>query len=265
MDDQAVTANSGFCESTADFRSEVRENYLLAGKVRLLQPTRGFRSGLDAVFLAAAVPAEAGDRVHEAGSGAGAGALCVAARVDHSLVTGIELQPRMTTLAETNAGLNEFSDRVRFHTGDITDPPQEILAAEPFDHVMMNPPYQEHGKARMSPARETHLSRMEESGTLEDWIDYGLAVLKSQGSISIVHRADRLDDVLACLRNRAGEIAVYPLWPGEGKTAKRVVVRARKGVRSRLRMLPGMVLHGPDGKYTDAAQQILRGLSGLPL
>jgi len=265
MDDRAVATEIGTSARQEEGAPEVRENYLLAGNVRLLQPANGFRSGLDAVFLAAAVPAEAGDRVHEAGSGAGAGALCVAARTNGAQVTGLEIQPQLTTLAKTNAGLNGFSDRVHFYSGDITAPPQEITSADPYDHIMMNPPYQERGKARASPVRAKHLSRMEENGTLEDWIGYGLGVLKPHGSISIVHRADRLDDLLACLRNRAGEIAVFPLWPGEGKAAKRVVLRARKGVRSRLRMLPGMVLHRPDGSYTEAAQQVLRGLGPLPL
>ncbi len=265
MDDRAAEAEISISTHPTASVSETRENYLLAGKVRLLQPAKGFRSGLDAVFLAAAVPASVGDRVHEAGSGAGAGALCVAARVAGSNVTGLEIQPQLTTLARTNAGLNGFFERVQFHTGDVTAPPKVITQLGLFDHVMMNPPYQEHGKARASPVRAKHLSRMEENGNLEDWIEYGLAVLKPHGSISIVHRADRLDDLLACLRNRAGEIAIFPLWPGEGKTAKRAVVRARKGVRSRLRMLPGMVLHRTDGSYTEAAEQVLRGLAELPL
>jgi tRNA1(Val) A37 N6-methylase TrmN6 len=244
---------------------DVRENFLLAGRVRLLQPTKGFRSGLDAVFLAAAVPAAPGDRVHEAGSGSGAGVLCVAARVPDTIVTGIEIQDQMTSLARANAALNGYADRAHFHTGDITAPPEPVPDATLADHVMMNPPYQERGKARRSPLRENHLSRMEENGDLKDWIAYGLDRLKPQGSLSIVHRADRLDDLLACLRGRAGEIAIFPLWPGVDKPAKRVVVRARKGVRSRMRMLPGMVLHRPDGAYTQDANQVLRSLAPLPL
>jgi tRNA1(Val) A37 N6-methylase TrmN6 len=248
---------------------EVRENFLLAGRVRLLQPTKGFRSGLDAVFLAAAVPAVPGERVHEAGSGSGAGVLCVAARVPDTIVTGIEIQDQMTALARTNAALNGYADRAHFYTGDITAPPDAgpEFGPEtgPADHVMMNPPYQERGKARQSPVRENHLSRMEENGDLKDWVAYGLDRVKPQGSLSIVHRADRLDDLLACLRGRAGEIAIFPLWPGAGKPAKRVIVRARKGVRGRMRMLPGMVLHRPDGAYTEDANQVLRSLAPLPL
>jgi tRNA1(Val) A37 N6-methylase TrmN6 len=265
MDDGAVAVNSLVDAGVSESDPGVVENSLLSGRVRLLQPAKGFRSGLDAVFLAAAVPAIAGDRVHEAGSGAGAGALCVAARVPGTMVTGLEIQAEMTALARTNAGLNGFADRAHFMTGDITTPPAEIADAQPVDHVMMNPPFQERGKAHASPMRAKHLSRMEENGTLDDWISYGLEVLKPHGSISIVHRADRLDDLLACLRGRVGEIAIFPLWPGEGRTAKRVVVRARKGVRSRMSMLPGLILHHPDGSYTDAAEKILRDLAPLPL
>lgn len=265
MSERIFAATERTSDGAGEQVAEVRENHLLAGRVRLLQPANGFRSGMDAVFLAAAVPAVAGDLVHEAGSGSGAGALCVAARVPGTVVTGIEIQEHMTVLAHTNSALNGYADRARFYTGDITAPPAASMSAEPADHVMMNPPYQEPGKSRASPVRAKHLSRMEENGNLNDWITYGLGAVKFQGTLSIVHRADRLDDLLACLRGRAGDIAIFPLWPGAGKSAKRVVVRARKGGRGRLRMLSGMVLHGADGSFTDDAQQVLRALAPLPI
>lgn len=252
-------------EPSRDADLELRENQLLAGRVRLLQPAKGFRSGLEVVFLAAAVPAVAGDIVHEAGCGSGAGALCVAARVAGSFVTGIEIQPQMTALALSNAALNGCADRAQFVTGDITSPPRPNPFSQPADHVMMNPPYFEQGKARPSPIPAKSLSSMEERGDLGDWISYGLEALKPQGTLSIVHRADRLDDVMARLRGRAGEIAVFPLWPGAGKPAKRVIVRARKRSRGRCRMLPGMVLHQTNGDFTPEAERVLRKLAPLSL
>jgi tRNA1(Val) A37 N6-methylase TrmN6 len=74
----------------------------------------------------------------------------------------------------------------------------------------------------------------------------------------VIHRADRLDEVLAGLAGRAGAVVVIPLWPKAGEAAKRVVVQARRGARTPLRLAPGVVLHQADGSATPAAQALLR-------
>jgi tRNA1(Val) A37 N6-methylase TrmN6 len=84
-----------------------------------------------------------------------------------------------------------------------------------------------------------------------------LRMTRPRGGLTLIHRADRLDDILALLYQKAGEIAVLPLWPRAGEPAKRVIVRARKGVRGGTTLLPGLALHGPaddpDGRYTPQA------------
>ena len=84
-------------------------------------------------------------------------------------------------------------------------------------------------------------------------------MLRAGGTLTLVHRADRLADALAALGPRAGEVVVFPLWPRAGRPAKRVLIRARRGAAAPLRLAPGLVLHGADGAFTPAAQAALRG------
>ena len=236
----------------------VTQDAVLDGKVILHQPAEGYRVAVDSVLLAAAVPATTGQRVFEPGVGTGAAALCLARRVDGCHVTGIELQADLVRLAGENVRLNGMGGRVDIMQGDISRPlPPRIGGG--FDHVMINPPYgrEENGNPPPDPGKAA--AHVEAGADLSDWLAYGLDQLRRKGSLTVIHRADRLDALLGALTGRAGEIVVFPLWPGEGKPAKRVIVRARKGVATPLCLLPGLALHGADGRYTPAADAILRG------
>jgi len=231
---------------------------LLGGRVRLQQPVDGYRAAIDPVMLAASVDAGAGDRVLEVGSGHGAAAICLASRVTDCRVTGIDIQPAMVRLANDNARLNDLSATVEFMIGDLVRPLPRI-AAGGFDHAMANPPFLEAARADASPNEERATAHMEGVAGLEDWIAFMLRMVRSKGTLTMIHRANRLDEILSVLRGQAGEIVVFPLWPKEGKTPKRVIVRARKGIKTPLTISPGLVLHEDDGGYTARADEILRG------
>ncbi|HSR71863.1 MAG TPA: methyltransferase, partial [Kiloniellales bacterium] len=114
-------------------------------------------------------------------------------------------------------------------------------------------------RARAPAERSRAIAEREGEARLADWIRVALLLLRDGGTLTLVHRADRLDALLAALlAGRAGEIVVFPLWPGPGKSAKRILVRARKGVETPLRLAPGLVLHGPDGRFTPQAEAVLR-------
>ncbi len=252
---------------------EITQDALLGGRVRLAQPKAGFRAAIDPVLLAAAVPAVAGETILDAGSGTGAAALCLAVRVPGADVTGIEIDPALAALANANAAENGLVDRVRFIAGDLFAPPPEIIGT-PFNHVFSNPPYLAVGAGSPSPDPGRRRATVEGAGGLAAWLDACLRFLRPEGTLTLIHRADRLDDVLALLAGRvdesprasydaslpgrAGGIVVFPLWPGVGKAAKRVIVVARSGSAAPLEIKPGLVLHGPGGAYTPEAEAILR-------
>lgn len=243
----------------------VTEDALLGGRVRLAQPAEGYRVAIDSVLLAAAVPAGAGDSVLDVGSGAGAAALCLAVRVEGCRVAGLEVQPALVRLANDNAALNGLKDRVAVMVGDLLRPPPR-LAPGAFDHVMANPPHLDPARGTASPEAGKTAAKVEGEAELGAWIAFCLAMVRAKGSVSVVHRADRLDALLAAFHRKAGEIVIFPLWPmADGRSAKRVIVRARKGMATPTRLASGLVLHGPDGRFTEAADGILRHGRALEL
>ena len=180
-------------------------------------------------------------------------------------MVGIELQPDLVRLAGDNARLNGLGDRIDVVVGDIAHAPPRI---EPggFAHTMMNPPHLVAERAHVSPrpgralANTEGAANAEGASPLATWLDAALRMLVRRGTLTMIHRADRLDEILALLHGRAGEIVVFPLWPGPGiKPAKRVIVRARKETRAPLRLAPGLVLHTGDGAFTAQADAVLRG------
>jgi tRNA1Val (adenine37-N6)-methyltransferase len=236
------------------------DDSFLDAKVKLRQPATGFRSGLDAVMLAAAVPALSVCELLELGCGAGAASLCVARRVPRCSVVGVDIDAALATLANENACANGLSDRVRFLNGDIFSLPAELRRG--FDHVFSNPPFHDSDSGNPPPndARETALH---DRGQFGDWLKAGMKRVAPDGTFTVILRADRLSEALAALPDRG--LTIFPLWPREGEPAKRVILQSRKNSRAPLSFLPGLVLHEADGRYTAAAQGILRDGASLAL
>ncbi len=237
---------------------------LLGGRVRLTQLAAGYRVAIDPVLLAASVPAREGEHVLDVGTGVGAAALCLARRVPGCRIAGLELQRAMVRLANDNAALNGLEDRVVVMEGDLLRPPPR-LAPGSFDHVMTNPPHLEPGHGTASPSPGKQAAHVEGEAQLGAWIAFCLRMVQPKGSVTVIHRADRLDAVLAAFHRKAGEIVVFPLWPADGRSAKRVIVRARKDIETPTRLSGGLVLHRPDGGFTAAAEAVLREGAALEL
>ncbi|HVC52808.1 MAG TPA: methyltransferase [Stellaceae bacterium] len=248
--------------SEAPDRGAVTEDHLLGGRIRLRQPADGARAAIDPVFLAAAVTVEPSHQVLEIGCGTGAAMLCLAARVPHCRIVGLEMQRELVRIAGDNVILNGMSGRLSVMTGDLLAPPPR-LSPGAFDHVMANPPYIARGHGSEPATPEKSAATIEGAAELGDWVRFALTMLRAKGTLYFIHRADRIDALLAQLAGRAGEVVVFPLWPGAGQPASRILVRARKQIAAPARLAAGLVLHEPDGRFTAAAEAVLRG--GAPL
>ena len=232
---------------------EISEDRFLGGRVAVRQFRDGFRAGLDAVMLAAAVPAGAGDDVLELGSGAGTASLCLAARVPGVTVTGAEIDSDLTGLANGNATANGMGERVVFVTVDALDLPADMK--RDYDHVLCNPPFHG-GEGETSPDAARALA-MQDDGALAAWLAAGVKRTKSGGTFTAILRADRLGEALAALPQTG--VRIFPVWPRAGDAAKRVILQVSKGSRAPLTLLPGLVLHAADGTYLPEADEVLRG------
>lgn len=248
---------------TAPDASATTEDHFLGGRLVVRQPETGYRAGSDPLFLAAAVPATAGQRVLDLGCGVGTASLCLLARVAEIAVTGLELQPELAALARANAAANGLDHHFTVVEGCVTEPPAAV-PYHAFHHVLTNPPWYEPGTIQPPEATSKAIGHME-AVELTHWLRQAVRFLKPRGRLAVVHRADRLGDILAALHPlKVGDVRVLPLWPKAGKAATRVVVTARKDVKTPLTLLPGLTLHHDDGRYTEPADAILRLGAALP-
>lgn len=241
---------------------EVRESGLLGGRVRLLQPRRGYRAAIDPVLLAAAVPARDGDLAVDLGCGAGAATLCLAARVPGLRAIGLERQPEMAALARAGAAASGLAERVTILDGDLRTPPPELPAGH-ADHVLMNPPFLPAARGSRPPQPGKDAAHVEGDTDLADWLAAARRLLKGRGRLTLIHRADRIDQILQALAPGFGAVELIPLWPRAGQPARRVIVRARRDARSPAIIQPGLVLHRTDDGYTPEAEAILRHAAPL--
>lgn len=235
-------------------QADITVGHLLNGRVQYVQPRAGFRSGIEPVLLAAAVPARAGDRVLEAGSGAGAALLCLAARVPNLQGIGVERDAALAALANENAEANHWPG-LRFIAADIAAVPELGM----FDHACANPPYHAaDGTASPDAARQAAKRGTEE--LLGVWAKALARHLRPRGTLTFIIAAAVMPDAVAAFA-AAGcrSTAALPLWPKAGQPAKLVLLHGVKYGRAAFQMLPGLVLHNDDGSFTPQAEAILRG------
>lgn len=237
---------------------QLTEGCLLGGRVRYAQPAAGYRTGLEPVLLAASVPARPGETVLEGGTGAGAALLCLAARVPALRGFGVERDPEMAALAARNAAANGWGG-ITIEAGDVV----AVRLAAPVDHALANPPWHA-AEDTPSPSARRDAAKRARPGLFAAWARALAANLRPRGSLTLVVPAARLPAGLAALHDAGcGSEAVLPLWPRAGTPAKLVLLRGVRGGRGAGRLLPGLVLHHADGRYTEEATAILR--DGTPL
>jgi len=194
---------------------------------------------------------------------------------------GVEIQRDLVRLASENISKNGYEKRLEVMIGDLQRPPPRLVPRS-FDHVMANPPYFEEGHVRKSAKLEKATSHIEGDGGLTAWITYCLSMVRPGGTITIIHRTDRLASLLTLLGDKAGDIALFPIWSHypfalndvkhgtEGSTkgdktkkrglgiAKRVIVQATSGTKGSLQLSSGIILHEDNGNNTQEAEAILR-------
>jgi len=247
------------------------EDAFLGGALKVLQPRAGYRAGIDAVLLAAAVPAStrSGERVLDAGAGVGVVGLCIARRVPTAHVTLVESAPQLVALARRNVERNELESRVQVIAADITDRATALSAAgivaEAFEHVVANPPFHVEGHGRLPKHAIKAAAHTMPAGGLGRWVQFLVRVTAPGGSMTMIHRPEVLPNLLSLLDRRFGALKVLPLHPRAGDPAVRVLVQGRKGSRAPLTLLSGLVLHNQDNSFRPEISDILRHGAGLAL
>lgn len=243
---------------------DLSRDAFLCGRLHLWQPVQGYRAATDAVLLAAACPAAAGQSVLDLGCGVGAASLCLATRVPGLHLAGLELQANYADLARRNAVENGFAMQVE--TGDLAAMPRALRRS--FDHVIANPPYYPKG-GTPSPIAGRATALQVGDAPLGAWVQAAARRLAPRGWLTLICGADGLPDVLAAMGDKLGSAAVLPLAPRMGKPALRIILRARKTGKGAFRLLAPFVIHAGDAhdgdreSYTPAANSVLRDGASL--
>jgi tRNA1(Val) A37 N6-methylase TrmN6 len=241
--------------------SETSEDAILGGRLRVRQPLRGHRVGHDAILLAAATGACAGEQAIDLGSGVGAAGLALAVRIPELKVTLVEIDAALCALAANNARLNHMDDRVNAVTLDAEN--LDALKGAGFfanaiDRVLMNPPFHDARRQHVSPDPRRRLAHVGAPGLLVRWVGTAAWLLKSRGVLTLIWRADELNEVLGTLGHAFGDIAVLPVLPRAGAPAIRVLVRAVKAGSGPQIDYPALALNDEHGQPTAAAETVLR-------
>jgi tRNA1Val (adenine37-N6)-methyltransferase len=236
------------------------QDIFLKGRLTIEQPKAGFRSGSDAVLLAAAAAGIRFTNAIEAGCGAGAALLSLQALCAHQngRLAGLEKDDAMAALANKNVEANGFLANIDIFMGDILAPPRNLSGK--FDLVFSNPPFFDDGESIRTPSPERQGAHVL-GAPLEDWIKGMITLAAPKGRILLIHRAERLPDILDAFKGKAGDIGVYPIRPRTGEMAKRVIVSAQKGSKAPMRLLAGMDMHPQtgEGRFSSAYEAVCDG------
>lgn len=238
----------------------------LGGQLRIRQPKKGYRAGIDPVLLAASIPARSGDTVLELGCGVGTALLCLGRRVTGLGLSGVDVQPDYAELARHNVASNGLTAQI--FTADLRQLP-EALTGKQFTHVFANPPYFDR-RASVPAADAGREMALGEDLALADWVHIAAKRTAPKGTVTFIHRAERLPELLGAARDHLGSLEVLPLIPRPGRNARLILMRGRKGGRAEFKLHDGWVLHAGDRhgedqeNYTAATACILRSGAELP-
>jgi tRNA1(Val) A37 N6-methylase TrmN6 len=246
---------------------EFTEDAFLGGQLHLKQLKSGHRAGHEAVLLAAATPARAGERVADLGAGAGVAGLAVARRVAGIDLVLVEIDADLAGLARANAAANALqADVIALDVeADATAFAAAGLAPDSVDAVLMNPPFNDPARHRISPDTARGIAHMATATTLSKWVHAARRILKSKGTLTLIWRADGIAEVLSALDHGFGSLQVLPVHGEARAPANRILVRAVKGGRAPTQIHPALMLNDESGLPNKRVQEVLAGKGSLPL
>lgn len=237
------------------------QDTLLDGRVRLVQRARGHRAGTDAVLLAAALRPSPGARIADFGAGSGAVGLMAAQRAGGACLYLVERDRELADLCRLNALANGLAPTTLTICADLLLGP--VLDHASMDCIYTNPPFFERDEAPASPEPARSDAHVMPRGGQGAWLAAAIRALRPRGCLALIQRADRLGPCLSALAAGTGAISVTPIHPRIDAPASRILVTAVKGARAPLQLRPPLILHGPEGGFTEQAEAIHRGVADL--
>lgn len=225
---------------------------------RIIQDSRSFCFGIDAVLLADFAQIKRGERVVDLCCGNGVIPLLIAAKTQASEIFGLEIQPSSCQLARRSVSLNGEEGRIHILLGDVKVPQQELQEAS-FDVITVNPPYKEAGGNLQNEKEELAIARHEIFCTLQDVVARGASLLRFGGRFYMIHRPERLVDIFETMRTYHLEPKkIRMVHPRIQKEPTMVLIEGRKNGAPQLRIDPPLIVYNNEGEYTKEIHAIYK-------
>jgi tRNA1(Val) A37 N6-methylase TrmN6 len=180
----------------------------------------------------------------------------------------VEIDPELAALAVVNAEINGMAARVKAVTLDVLASPRAFAAAglppESAAHVLMNPPFNDPLRQKLSSDRRRRLAHAAPREAVSAWIRTAARLLLPRGTLTLIFRAEGFADLLRALDPLFGAVSILPVHPKPDVAAIRILVRATKASRAPIALLPGLVLNDASGQPSPQAEAVLRSPASLP-
>lgn len=241
---------------TVQIKENERIDDLQFKGLRIIQDTEGFCFGVDAVLLANFADVKKGDLVIDLGTGTGIIPILLAGKTEAEKITGLEIQQAMSEMAGRSVQLNDLEKRVEIVHGDIKDS-VELFGPSKFQVVITNPPYMNSGGGLVNPSDAKAISRHELLCTLEDVIISSSKLLVPGGQLAMIHRPERLVDIVYLMRKNNIEPKVIRfVHPSPYKKANLLLIKGSRGGRPQLKMIEPLYVYNEQGEYSEEIDRI---------
>ena len=243
--------------------NEFTKDSFLGGGIRIWQPKKGYRAGIDPILLAASVNVNAGQKVLDLGCGVGTASFAIGYRVKNVELYGIEIQKIFADLADLNSKENGIEFQVE--CADISKLSSNITSKN-FDHVIANPPYFD----RKSSVRGINVSKEKSFGDtrpISEWLKVAAKRAKPKGFVHFIVRSDRLMEIFTNMPNSLGSLVITPVISRKNENAKLTILHAKKIGRAGFIISSPIVLHPLKSdsreKYVPEVDKVLRNGASL--
>ena len=243
--------------------NEFTKDSFLGGGIRIWQPKKGYRAGIDPILLAASVNVSAGQKVLDLGCGVGTASFAIGYRVKNVELYGIEIQKVFADLADLNSKENGIEFQVE--CTNISNLSSNITSKN-FDHVIANPPYFD----RKSSVRGINVSKEKSIGDthpISEWLKVAAKRVKPKGFVHFIVRSDRLMEIFTNMPNSLGSLVITPVISRKNENAKLTILHAKKNGRAGFIISSPIVLHPQESdyreKYVPEVEKVLRNGASL--
>ena len=242
---------------------EFTKDSFLGGGIRIWQPKKGYRAGIDPILLAASVNVSAGQKVLDLGCGVGTASFAIGYRVKNVELYGIEIQKVFADLANLNSKENGIE--LQIECTNISNLSSNITSKN-FDHVIANPPYFDR-KFSVSGMNFSKEKSFGDTCTISEWLKVAAKRAKPKGFVHFIVRSDRLMEIFTNMPNSLGSLVITPIISRKNQNAKLTILHAKKNGRAGFIISSPIILHplksDSQKKYVPKVDKVLRNGASL--